>query len=468
MSENYSDVARHLATRLTSDAPKFRKSASYYDATYRPKAVGVAVPKAMRVLLAHNGWARVYINALVGRMDLERFKLEGHASEIDEVHDWWGANDMEQQAHLVHTDLLIYGRAYVTVSAPGPDDVQDVPIVRAESPMNMIAERDPRTGKIVRAMRLYKSRSYQDGDRATLYFPGKTVFLKKASAGSAYGAWDLDTSLDDGENIVGGVNEHGGPIPVVEFLNRSRVGDHQGCSEITPDIRSTVDSASRISMNMAAAAEIMANPQRVFLGVKPEDLVREGGSVLEAYMAEILTVDNPDAKVTQFQAAELRNYTEVLGELAKQMTSYTGLMPEYFGITSVNPPSADAIRAGQDRIIKHVERLNSMVEGDWCMVVRLMREVMGREDSPEWARLDADWRDPGTPTFSAMADGVQKLYGDGTNPLVTKRWARRKLRISDEEIKEMEKEDQQLGATARLNMLLGDRPDPTDEASEER
>src|SRR5690606_6968958 len=99
----------------------------------------------------------------------------------------------------------------------------------------------------------------------------------------------------------------GGPITVVEFLNRSRVGDHQGCSEITPDIRSTVDSASRISMNMAAAAEIMANPQRVFLGVKPEDLVREGGSVLEAYMAEILTVDNPDdRKSTRLNSSHVK------------------------------------------------------------------------------------------------------------------------------------------------------------------
>src|SRR5690606_12384207 len=148
-------------------------------------------------------------------------------------------------------------------------------------------------------------------------------------------------------------------VPVVPIVNRERLSDRYGCSEMTPELRSVTDAAARIMMNMQATAELIAVPQRVLFGVAQDALVADPEdlqSVIEAYIDLISAVEDSHAQSRQSSAAELRNFTDVLLELAKHAARYTGLRPQYFSLTFSSPASAEAIRASENRLVKQCER----------------------------------------------------------------------------------------------------------------
>src|SRR5690606_40131568 len=101
-----------------------------------------------------------------------------------------------------------------------------------------------------------------------------------------------------------------GRVPVVPVFNRARLSDPNGSSEILPEIRAITDAASRQRMNLQAAAELMAMPQRYLFGVDPDEIAPNGSPAegLDAYMARIIAVKDPEGQAGQVMAAEGRNY----------------------------------------------------------------------------------------------------------------------------------------------------------------
>src|SRR5690606_4714417 len=132
-------------------------------------------------------------------------------------------------------------------------------------------------------------------------------------------------------------------------------------------------------------------------GLDPDSLGETPAEVREAYMGRIMAIQDPEGKAGQFNAAELRNFTDVLQEMAKQVASYTGLPPQYLSFQSDNPASAEAIRSSESRLVKKCERKARMFGGAWEQVMRLCLQVLGRDVTPEMARLETVWRDPATP-----------------------------------------------------------------------
>src|SRR5690606_17059954 len=399
--ETYARHVDDLVAKLDHSARQQHESASYYNATYRLPAIGVAVPEAMRCLSAAIGWPRMYLDSIEERLDIEGFRIGENQASVEQLTEWWQANNLDEESGLAHLDALIYGRSYITVSHPG--DSSGIPMIRVESPLDMYAETDPRTRKVTRALRVYTDPSNLEEKWATLYLPDRTVPLKTVN-----GHWAIDSEI--------GVIQHDlGEVPVVPLLNRERLSDRDGQSEITPELRAFTDAASRIMMDMQAAAELMAVPQRVLFGVDPETLAPAGSpqEVMQSYMAQILAIENESGKAHQFQAAELMNFVNVLQELAKHVAAYTGLPPQYLSFSSENPASAEAIKSSESRLVKKCERKARMFGGAWENVMRLAMRVMGREVPVEMNRLEVVWRDPSTPTYAAKADAAVKLYGNG-------------------------------------------------------
>lgn len=450
MADSYAEQAEELVSRLNHDAMFLAESQRYYEALHRPAAVGIAVPREMEKLTAAIGWPRLYLDSIEERLDLEGFRLastEGadHQDAVDELTRWWKSNALDEESSMAHLDALIYGRTYVTVTAPaeGADD-PSTPIIRVESPTVMYAETDPLTRKVTRAVRVY---SNADGSMqgAALFLPDEIVYLTYQG-----GRWVVDPAYP-------GIQHSLGEVPVVPIINRERLSDRHGRSEITPELRSITDAASRIMMDMQAAAEMMAVPQRVLFGVDAGSLAPNGSpaEVFNAYMAQILAIESPEGKAQQFQAAELMNFVNVLQELSKHVAAYTGLPPQYLSFSSENPASAEAIKSSEARLVKKCERKARMFGGSWEAVMRLAMRVMGREVPPEFSRLEAVWRDPSTPTYAAKADGVTKLYANGMG-IITKRRAREDMGYSEEEIREMEEQEQaEQGELRNLADILG-------------
>jgi hypothetical protein len=411
---------------------------SYYDATATPTTVGLSTPPEMRRLAAAIGWARTYLGALEERLDLEGFRMADATEADSRLWDWWQANNLDEGSSLVHTESLIHGRAYITISAPDPmdpTDDPDVPHIGIEPPTRMWAEIDRRTGRVRSAVRVLRdeityARDNPVPDYVTLYLPDSTTGYEQ---GGSKG-WRTDFQI----------NHNLGAVPVVPLLNRVRLTETYGRSQITPEIRSVSDAAARTMMNMQATAELMAVPQRLLFGVKPEDLTDDPTNsykVFQAYIARILAFDDPDGKAQQFSAAELRNFTEVLDQLAKQAATYTGLPPQYLSFHSDNPASAEAIRASESRLIKQAERKQRIFGAAWEQAMRIALLVMDGQLPQGAHRMETLWRDPATPTYAAKADAVVKLASAMTpdgRPLIPVERARIDLGYSVEERREMD------------------------------
>ena len=430
MADSITKTVEHLANQLTAEAWCLEESGAYYDATYRIQTVGLSTPPDMRVLTAAIGWPRMYVDSIEERLDVEGFRLAGQSEADDELNEWWQINGLDEESALAHLDALVYGRSFITVAAPGPDDPAGVPVIRVESPLNMWCETDPRTREVTQALRLYTKQGEKLSKWATLYLPDSTHPL----------IFDGHRWTADGPPI----RHRLGKVPVVPLYNRERLSDRQGMSEITPEIRSFTDAAARTVMNMQAAAELMAVPQRVFFGVRPEEIAGSGSEreVLDAYLARFLAFEDDTAKGMQFSAADLRNFTEVLDQLAKHVASYTGLPPQYLSFQSDNPASAEAIKSSESRLVKKCERKARMFGGSWEKVMRLGKLVTTRNVPDDMQRLETIWRDPSTPTFASKADAASKLYNGGTG-IIPKERARIDLGYTDAEREEMREWDEE-------------------------
>lgn len=430
---------------------KLTANNEYYESDHRPQAVGVATPPEMRKLLAQIGWPRMYLDSLEERLDIEGFRMAGQSDADERLWRWWQLNCMDEESGLAHTEALVHGSAYVTVAAPEGGKKgwpSDVPVFRVESPMNFYAEYDPVTGEVRSAIRVYQAANSAVATGATLLTPNETAIFERDRSG--YSPWVLKRVITHGL----------GTCPVVPLLNRERLSDRSGRSEITPELRSVTDAAARTMMNLQATAELMAVPQRLLFGVKEEELSADpenGQSVLEAYFARILAFEDGEAHADQFSAAELRNFTDALDQLAKQAASYTGLPPQYLSFASDNPASAEAIKSSESRLVKKCERKSRMFGGSWEQVMRLGMLVTDGDIPEEAYRMETLWRDPSTPTFAAKADAVVKLATAVTpdgRPVIPVERARVDLGYSDAERQEMKKWDSE-STTSQLSALMG-------------
>jgi len=449
---NPEEVRDKMLEDFDSHIAALKDNTAYYEAERRPDAIGVAVPPEMQRLLAHVGYPRLYVNSIAERMELEGFRL-GNADEADEeLWDWWQANDLDIESTLGHTDALVHGRGYITISKPDPAvDLgvdPNVPIIRVEPPTNLYADIDPRTRAVTKAIRaIYDS----DGSKvvaATVYLPDQTV------------SWTKD---DQGEWVPLATFAHGlGVVPVVPLSNRTRLSDLYGTSEITPELRSITDAAARILMNMQGTAELMAVPQRLLFGVKPEDLGVDpdtGQSLYDAYLARIIAFENDEAKAQQFTAAELRNFADALDVLDRKAAAYTGLPPQYLSFSSQNPASAEAIKSSEARLVKNAERKCKIFGGAWEQAMRIAYMVMkGATLPPDYFRMETIWRDPSTPTYAAKADAAAKLYANGLG-VIPKERARMDIGYSVAEREEMRKWDKEEDAMKQLMGMYGGEPD---------
>lgn len=425
----------------------FKDAKNYYDSVRRPDAIGVAVPPSMRSLLAHVGYPRLYIDSIAERQEVEGFRVAGAEEADQELWDWWQANNLDIEATLGHTDALIYGKAFITIAVPDPSiDLgvdPDVPMIRVEPPTSLHAMIDPRTRKVTQAIRAIYGDDGSQVISATLYLPDQTIQWVREG-----GAWAVLNQVSHGLMVV----------PVVPIQNRTRLSDVYGTSEITPELRSVTDAAARILMDMQGTAEIMAIPQRLLFGVKPEDIGVDpatGEKLFDAYIARILAFEDPDAKAQQFSAAELRNFVDALDALDRKAAAYTGLPPQYLSTSSQNPASAEAIRSSESRLVKKTERKNKIFGGSWEEAMRIAyKAIKGGDIPPEYYRLETVWRDPSTPTYAAKADAATKLYANGMG-VIPKERARIDMGYTIAEREEMSVWDSQENP---VGQFLGNQP----------
>jgi hypothetical protein len=412
--------------RLLNDEYELRAPRAYM----HPEILREVGDRLQQVVIA---WPQLIVDSLEERLDVEGFRLPDADESDDEMWRIWQENDLDEQSQLAHIDALVMRRAYIAVGTNEADS--STPIVTCESPLEVYAEVDPRTRDVRAALRRYAT-NQSDFARsaesyATLYLPDATVFYERNGRSGAYDEVGRD--------------EHGlGVVPITPLINRSRLADWCGRSELAP-ILPLAHAANKIATDMMVAAEFVALPLRGIFGIGPDDLEDQSGNkmtALQAIMGRLLTLpdDSGNSKQFEFASANLTNFHDTLNQLARLTASIAGLPAHYVGLTTENPPSADAIRSAEIRLIKRAERKQRPFGGSWERTQRIIRRFQAGDWDPSLKRLETVWRDPSTPTVAQKADAAVKLYNLPT-PIVPLKQTRQDLGYTDAQIKLMEAED---------------------------
>lgn len=375
---------------------------AYYEGTQRLRRIGIAVPPELAQFETAVNWPRLVVDALEERCDVKSFIRANSDAADSELREGWDANNLDSEFPLAFLDSLVFGRSFLSVGAN--EDDPEHPRISIESPREMVVDVDPRTRRLRSALKAYgAAETFKGSGRytaryGTLYMPDVTVWLERDANGKMI---EVDRDV-----------HRLGRVPVVPLFNRRRAGVWSGVSEMADAIPLT-DAAARSLTNLQIAAETHSVPQKWALGFSRGDFVDADGKPLpvwQAYFSSIMMSENEGAKVGQYSASDLSNFHKTVEHYSGLLAGMYGLPTRYFGQNTANPPSADGIRADEARLVKRAERKNS-ANGD--QLGRLMAYYL-RIKTGEWPdgdRIKVEFHDPGTPTYAAKVDGIQKLTG---------------------------------------------------------
>lgn len=402
----------YLSRAHESEIPKLQELNAYYDGcqplTYmHPELMAELGDQLQQVVI---NWPRLIIDSLEERLDVEGFRYAEDESAAEDLWQVWQANGLDEASQQAHVDALVMRRSFLIVGSNEQDPA--TPIVTVESPLQVRADWDPRTRRVRAAVKRWHETDLLTGavrdQYATLYRPDATHFFEQVGASG----WK-ETHRDEHQL---------GRVPVVPLVNRPRVLLPGGASELS-DVIPISNAACKIATDMMLSAEYHAMPRRWALGFDEEDFTDESGNPVSVWSrlagriwATAKNRKDDGAEVGQFTEASLANFHETLNQLARLTASLSGLPPHFLGLSTNNPPSADAIRSSETRLVKRSERKHRAFGGSYEDAMRLVLRIRDGEWDPRAVSLETLWRDPSTPTFAQRADAVVKLHAAGILP----------------------------------------------------
>ena len=400
------DLIKQLEERLRSYQAANEEKAEYYDSELMLESMNIAIPPMLRSMTCCVGWPATCVNVLEERLDLRGWASPGLDFGLDEI---CLDNNLDVQSGLAHLDALIYGTAFIAVST-GLEGEPD-PLITIEPPTTMTAIPSGRTHRVESALSIVADDSPTGGvapQHATLYLPDETLTLGRSDR---YSNWVLE---DRDEHFLG-------RVPVGQLINRPRAGDLDGHSEITTNVRYLTNAAMRTLAAAEVAREFHASPQRYVLGAPEKFFLDETGqprSAWESYLGRILAIERDEngdiPTVGTFSSSSLGPYLEMIRTLATLLAAESSIPAHYLGFVTDNPTSADAIRQGEARLVKRVERRQATFGMTWTEVATLAVLLRDGAVPPEFfGAVRPEWISAATPTRAADADRIIKLISAG-------------------------------------------------------
>lgn len=402
-SDDEMRLVHELSNRLSVYDGANQTAAAYYEGTQTVQQFGISIPPSMQNMAVVAGWGGTVVDVLEERLDWLGWSSEDEDYGLGEI---YAANALDVESGMVHLDSLIFGTSFVSV---GSGDVgEPSPLITPHSPRSITGVWDARTRRLSAALANGRS---ENGTVVewTLYLPGETVKVERRNG-------TLIVTDRDRHNLD--------RIPIVKVPNRIRASREAGRSEITKAVRYYTDAAVRTLLGLEVNREFYNAPQRVGLNIPEEAFTDASGNALSQWSAIMGRVwmlppnedDAPAPDVKQFQPSSPAPYLDQVRGYATLLAAEAGIPTAYLGIHTDNPSSADAIRAGEARLVKRAERRQATFGRAWLEVAR-MALLVRDGDLPDLSNVTTRWRDAATPTRAAAADEALKLT-QGDNPIL--------------------------------------------------
>lgn len=362
--------------------------------------------------------------------------------------EWWQAADMDGQSNMAIPDAIALSRAALIV---GPArESGGTPAITAEAARDVAWIRDPATRVVLRAMKAWAE---VDDDNRTIewrniYVPGRRLTLRQDRSG-----WVVDQNAPSSD-----------VVPLVPLVNRPRLSMLDGRSEYRPIIP-LANAANKMATDMMVSGEYHAMPRRWVFGLKASDF-RDGNGNVKNVWSVIkgrlwATEKNPkDVSVGQFNESSLTNFHDTIKLLARLTAQLSGMPSDYMSFESVNPPSADALRASERRMVKRCEDQQIAFSEAFESAMRHAIFFATGKYDPRARMLATQWRDPGTPTKAQVTDATVKAVttkGADGRPLVPTEQGRIDLGYTPqqrESMRAMEQEAAELDPETRASLAI--------------
>lgn len=400
-------------------------------------------------------WCEKFVDSIDRRCVVEGFRLRGDDALSDVLWDVWQRNDLDEDQSENNVASLVTGVSYAMV---GPDD-DGKALVTIECPDSVTVEIDPRSRRVIAALKVWKSDPEQAlEDMSELYLPGRIIPFESGRQASSERATGWMKGLEKVQTSP--------EVPVVPFMNRRR--RNVGRSELRA-LKPIVDGANQTATNMLAGVEHHALPRKWALNVAEKNFKDKDGQPIPAWKIATGAVwinpfdeDNPGApepKIGQFAASDLRNFHETLSLLGRIGAGLCDLPPHEFGFgVADNPASADGINAAMEPFTRRVETVQVARGSAYEKTMRLAAAVE-ENDPAKMIHLETVWRDPSSPTKAAKGQTAVATYSAGISDLRQARedYGYTRTQIDDMEKRERAADDRLLGTRqATVNAPVGD------------
>jgi len=405
LSDDEQETVDYLQMRIFENWPLLNARLKYYEGTQPMRNLGIAVPPELEQLHTAAGWPGVVVDTIDERLEVAGFRLGDSASADSDMWDIWTHSRMEHESGLAHLDALTFGRAFVMVGSS--DDGSGMPLITAESPLNMGAVYDTPTHRVRAALQAY---DYYGDQAAALYLPDQTVHMVNVQ-GAGWQVRDRD--------------EHRlGRCPVVMLSNRPRTSYRYGHSEITPELMSWTDAACRSLLRMEIGAEFFSAPQRYIIGASESAFTNPDGTPADAwetYIGRLLALERDEEgnvpAVGQFTAADPSPHMNHVLTLTRLVSARTGVSQDKLGFTSDNPASAQAIEAADATLNRRSKRRMRGFGAEWREVQTLALTIAGNGQVPADAhQIEVIWAAPETPTPAETSAAIAQQVTIGAIP----------------------------------------------------
>lgn len=393
------DWISYLEGKLNAQRANNQKYITYYDSENR--VLNYAQKKFSEIFGdMFQGWrdnfCPLIVDSISERLRIQGFRMGPEEAADKEAHEIWQRNRLDADHNSAHIDTLVTGLSALVVWA----DEQDRPTITPESSNDVVFQYEPGSRRRVMAA----MKHYVDdwgGEYVTLWLPDR-VYRSTRIAHT-----DRWAEPEEEPNPLG-------VVPVVPLVNRTRL-KVEPFSELAAIIP-VQDAINKIAADAIVASEFAAFPQRIISGVEPlpdepteEDIAQARASAVKAYIDRILTLDNPDAKWGQFQAADLKNYVALIDMLVQHMASQSRVPFHYFLLNGGQAPSGESITAAEAGLVaKARERMLHFGEA-WEDAMRLAFRVKGDLERAEAYDAEVIWEDPEYRSKAQLADALLKM-----------------------------------------------------------
>lgn len=335
------------------------------------------------------------VSSLAERLAITGFRSRGEDAADEDMWSLWQSAGMPTTAALVIADRIAYGAAYVTAWT----DAGRL-LVTGDNPLTMTVVTDPATGDVLEACRRWDNAR---GAHAVHYTPDviRSWHAPHPDVPATAGAW----------KHVGAVGNPFGVVPVVPFVRRERLDDHNGTSAVAPILDPT-DALAKVLQDALVTSEYFARPRRWATGLEVEE--DDDGNPIDPFANDRkLVSESPDTKFGQFDASGVDGYTDLVATFTQIIGALTGLPPHYLGLHGDQPANADSVRAAEAQLTARAYSEQRQMNNPWSMVAELMLALTEHRDVSAAPDMLPIWRSPEVRTPGQAADSAVKLHQMG-------------------------------------------------------